>query len=161
MIIEVAGDLLLSKASAVAHCVAPNDDFHTGLALALRQRWPAMYKAFRHYCRLEHPGPGGIWAWKGPGTGVIYSLMAQQAAYEQGARPGKATTEALGKALAELRKACDREQHPTLALSRLATGVGGLEWLDVKPLIERHFADGPTRVYVYTTYHAGVAAIED
>lgn len=34
MIHEVAGDILLTKAQAVAHGVAPNDHFDSGLALA-------------------------------------------------------------------------------------------------------------------------------
>jgi hypothetical protein len=47
MLREVAGDILLTKAEALAHGVAPNDNFANGLALALRERWPAMYKDFR------------------------------------------------------------------------------------------------------------------
>ena len=50
MIHEIAGDILLSKAALIAHGIAPMDDFHSGLALALRERWPALYKDFRHYC---------------------------------------------------------------------------------------------------------------
>jgi O-acetyl-ADP-ribose deacetylase (regulator of RNase III) len=47
MIKEVAGDILLSKAGAIAHGVAPHDDFKQGLALSLREHWPGMYKDFR------------------------------------------------------------------------------------------------------------------
>ena len=36
MIHEVEGDILLSSAHAIAHGVAPNDDFRSGLAHALR-----------------------------------------------------------------------------------------------------------------------------
>ena len=43
MLKEVAGDILLTKAEALAHGVAPNDNFANGLALALRERWPASY----------------------------------------------------------------------------------------------------------------------
>jgi len=35
-----SGDLLLSAAKAIAHGVAPGDHFDSGLALALRERWP-------------------------------------------------------------------------------------------------------------------------
>ena len=42
MIREVEGDILLTKAQVVAHGVAPGDHFDSGLALALRERWPAM-----------------------------------------------------------------------------------------------------------------------
>ena len=51
MLIEVSGDILLTGAHAIAHGVAPNDNFHQGLALALREEYPAMYKDFRHYCQ--------------------------------------------------------------------------------------------------------------
>jgi len=161
MIVDVQGDILLSTASAIAHCVAPNDDFHSGLALSLRENWPGMYKDFRHYCRQSHPKTGTIWAWKGPNSPVIYSLLAQEAAYGAGGKPGKADLVALGHSLAELSKACDKEGHKTLALSRLATGVGGLDWKDVKPLIAKHFASSKVRVYQYDVFHKGKKAVED
>ena len=55
MLKEVAGDILLTKAEALAHGVAPNDNFANGLALALREQWPAMYKDFRHYSQTFTP----------------------------------------------------------------------------------------------------------
>ena len=48
----------------------------------------------------------------------------------------------------------------SLALPRLANGVGGLSWEDVFPLIEKHLGDLATAIYVYTTYHPGVQAKE-
>ena len=65
MIHDMQGDLLESKAAAIVHGVAPNDPFAQGLALALRERWPALYKDFRHYCQTMHPKPGELWTWMG------------------------------------------------------------------------------------------------
>lgn len=45
----------------MAHGVATNDYFANGLALALRERWPAMYKDFRHYSQTFTPKPGELW----------------------------------------------------------------------------------------------------
>jgi hypothetical protein len=45
-------------------------------------------------------------------------------------------------------------------LPRLATGVGGLDWADVLPLIEKKLGDLNIPVYVYETYHADKAAVE-
>jgi hypothetical protein len=42
----------------------------------------------------------------------------------------------------------------------LATGVGGLDWKDVKPLVEKHLGHLSIPVYVYGTYHPGVQAEE-
>lgn len=62
MLKEVTGDILLSTAAAIAHGVAPNDNFKQGLALALREQWPGMYKDFRHYCQTYNPKPGSAWS---------------------------------------------------------------------------------------------------
>jgi len=161
MIIEVEGDIHLSSANAIAHVVAPNDEFKSGFAHALRESWPALYKDFRHFCRQEHPKPGEVWGWKGVGSSTIYSLMAQEAAESHNSHPGKASLPALNKALGELKSLCDKERYKTLALTRLATGVGGLEWKDVKPLIDKHFKESDIRVYVYKTYRPKVKALED
>ena len=48
MIIEVSGDILLTKAKSIAHSVAPLDHFESGLALGLREKYPEMVKDFRH-----------------------------------------------------------------------------------------------------------------
>jgi hypothetical protein len=45
-------------------------------------------------------------------------------------------------------------------LPRLATGVGGLAWEEVKPLIEQHLGSLDVPIMVYTTYHAGQKATE-
>ena len=52
MIYEVSGDILPSEARAIAHGVVPNDNFATGLALSLREHWPALYKDFHNYCHI-------------------------------------------------------------------------------------------------------------
>jgi len=57
MIQEVEGDILLSKAGAVAHGVAPHDNFANGLALALREQWPAMYKDLNMLARWLNLNP--------------------------------------------------------------------------------------------------------
>ena len=62
MLQEVSGDILLTQAKMIAHGVAPNDDHATGLAYAPREYARAMYKDFRHYCKIQHPNAGAIWA---------------------------------------------------------------------------------------------------
>jgi O-acetyl-ADP-ribose deacetylase (regulator of RNase III) len=160
MIHEVTGDILLTKAQAIAHGVAPNDHFDSGLALALRERWPAMAKDFRHFARQEHPKPGTCWFWGGAGGARLFALLTQEGRHEHGARPGKASVSNVSHALAALRKAIVDDGIESVALPRLATGVGGLDWDEVAPLVRQHLGDLPVQVYVYSTYKAGVAAEE-
>lgn len=160
MLKEVSGDILLSKAKAIAHGVAPNDNFNQGLALALREQHPAMYKDFRHFCQVSHPKEGTLWTWAGADGVRIVNLLTQDAAPAHGSKPGKATTHNVNLALKALRKLIEDEGFESVALPRLATGVGGLDWEQVKPLIERHLADLSIPVYVYTTYRRGEHARE-
>jgi O-acetyl-ADP-ribose deacetylase (regulator of RNase III) len=160
MLKEVSGDILLSHAKAIAHGVAPNDSFNQGLALSLREHCPAMYKDFRHYCQVGHPKAGTLWTWAGADGARIVNLLTQDAAPAHGSKPGKATTHNVNLVLKALRKLIEDEGFESLALPRLATGVGGLDWADVLPLIERHLGDLDIPVYLYTTFRKGEAAEE-
>lgn len=159
MIKKVSGDILLTGAQAIAHGIAPHDHFNQGLALALRERFPSMAKDFRHYCHLENPDVGGAWLWAGPEK-VVVCLMTQDGAPDEKAHPGKASVKHVGHALKELRGIIEDEGLTSIALPRLATGVGGLSWDAVEPLIAQHLGDLGIPVIVYETYVKGAAAAE-
>jgi O-acetyl-ADP-ribose deacetylase (regulator of RNase III) len=157
---EVSGDILLSKAQVVAHGVAPADHFNQGLALSLREQYPAMAKDFRHYCQVSHPKAGEIWAWAGADGKRVVNLMVQDEAPSKQSKPGKATTHNVNVALRHLRALIEEENFESVALPRLATGVGGLAWEEVQPLVENHLGDLQIPVYVYTTFKKGEQAAE-
>lgn len=160
MIHELSGDILFSSAKVIVQGVAPNDDFHHGLALQLRERMPAMYKDFRHYCQTRHPKSGSLWDWISPDGRHIVSLFTQDAAYDHGSRPGHASLSHINHALHALRTFVQKEGVTSVSLPRLACGITGLAWTDVKPLIEHHLGDLSIQVYVYSNYQKGVKACE-
>lgn len=160
MIKQVTGDILLSNAQAVAHGIAPNDHFDSGLALSLRQDWPALHKDFRHYLHTAHPKPGGLWVWTGADGRRIINLFTQEPAPSEHAHPGQATYHNVNHCLRELHKLIEHEKISSLALPRLATGVGGLEWDQVEPLIQQHLGSLQIPIYLYTNYQKGVKAVE-
>jgi O-acetyl-ADP-ribose deacetylase (regulator of RNase III) len=161
MLKEVQGDILLSAAKTIVHGVAPNDPFSQGLALSLRERAPALYKDFRHYCQSQHPSPGTLWTWAGADGVRIVNLFTQQSVEgHHGGKPGRATVPNVAHALKALRQLADTEDLQSLALPRLSTGVGGLAWDEVRPLIVQHLEGLRIPVYVYTVYHAGQKAAE-
>ncbi len=160
MVKEVEGDILKTTCRAIAHGVAPNDHFDTGLAVQLRELWPAMAKDFRHWMHTHRGEPGGLWTWATPDGRRIINLLTQAPAPDNNARPGKATVSYVNHALRALRAEIQREKIESIALPRLATGVGGLDWAEVKPLIQTHLGDLGIPVYVYTVYKKGVAAKE-
>lgn len=160
MIHELSGDILLSGAKAIAQGVAPNDDFLHGLAMQLRERLPALYKDFRHYCQTQHPKSGGLWTWMSSDGHLIVNLFTQEGAYDHGKKPGHASLTHVNHALHALRALAQKEKLQSLALPKLACGMNGLDWNDVKPLIEHHLGDLDIPVYIYVTYQKGVKANE-
>ena len=164
MIHSLRGDLLLSRADLVVHGVAPKDDLKNGLVLALRERFPAMYKDFRHHCHQNHPAPGELWLWQGVGpdgrTMRIAALFTQEPPAHKGGHAGRAHTEFVNHALRELRKLVDREGFRSVALPRIATGVGALEWEQVEPLVRAQLGELSIPILVYSDYEPGVVAEE-
>ena len=160
MITKVNGDILLSKAQAIAHGIAPHDHFNQGLALALRENFPAMAKDFRHYCHQQNPKSGNAWLWAGPEK-IIINLMTQEAPADNKAHPGAATIQNVNHALKALRSIIEKENITSIALPKLATGVGGLSWSDIEPLIQKNLGDLKISVIVYETYSKGIEAIEN
>ena len=71
------------------------------------------------------------------GTRII-NLFTQDPPASKGQHPGRASLKNLGDCLKALQKVAEKEQLKSLALPRLATGVGGLDWELVEPLLEQH-----------------------
>ena len=165
MIKEVTGDILLSKADLLAHGISAQDPFDSGLALALRERWPSLVKDYRHDTRSKAIAAGDVWGWTGMqeegGVRKIVNLVTQDTLGQgPSARPGKASVENVRHALQNLVKYVRAEGITSVALPRLATGVGGLQWEEVSPLISQYLGELSIPVIVYTTYHKNVPADE-
>jgi O-acetyl-ADP-ribose deacetylase (regulator of RNase III) len=150
MIHELSGDILETKAQAIAHGVAANDPMNHGLAGALHARYPAMHKDFHHWCRLKHPKLGSAWLWSGAGGVRVINLITQDGGYERGRKQQKTTAADINHALRSLRKLIESEHLASVALPRLATGPGGLEWNEVRLLIDNQLGDAPAEIYIYS-----------
>ncbi len=160
MIYEVEGDITLTNAQAIAHGVAPNDHFDSGLALNLREQWPAMAKDFRHYAHLTHPKAGEIWTWGGVGGKKIINLLTQEGDHAIGAKPGRASISNVAHCLKRLQHEIEAHGIKSLAIPKLATGIGGLQWPEVQKVVAQYLGDIKIPVYVYTTYTKGKKAAE-
>jgi O-acetyl-ADP-ribose deacetylase (regulator of RNase III) len=160
MIFKVEGDILLSKAYAIAHGVEKNDPMNKCLALELNNKYPTMRTDFHRWCHQHNTKPGEAWLWTGSNNTHIVHLITQESLENNDHLHGKATLSNIRQALSALVKIIATEKFTSIALPRLATGVGDLEWDDVWPLIENNLGNLAIPVYVYVTYIAGKAADE-
>lgn len=161
MIQHVSGDILLSKAQVIAHGVAPNDPMNQGLALSLHQKYPAMHKDFHHWCTQYHAQAGEAWMW-GSNHGLrVVNLLTQEGGNSHATHPGRAKLKHVRDSLKSLAKIAKQEAFKSIALPRLATGVGGLDWEAVLPVIEEQLGDLGIPIVIYSEFHAGQAATEN
>ena len=160
MIYQVEGDILLSRAYAIVQGVGINDPMDKGLALALHTKYPVMYKDFHRWCHQHNTRPGEAWLWDVENNIHIVNLITQDIFNRQEYRYGKATLNNIKSALEALVKIILEKKFPSIAISRLATGSGDLDWDDVWPLIENSLGNLDIPVFVYSTYRAGQKAEE-
>jgi len=160
MIYKVEGDILLSRAQAIVHGVGINDPMEKGLALALHKKYPSMQKDFHRWCHQHNTKPGEAWLWHGPDNVRIVNLLTQEGMDSPDHRHGKATLNNVRHALNVLLKIISNEKFTSIALPRLATGVGDLDWDDVLPIIENSFGTHEISVYLYNVYLEGQQANE-
>jgi O-acetyl-ADP-ribose deacetylase (regulator of RNase III) len=160
MIFKVEGDILLSKADAIAHGVEKNDPMNKCLAFELSNKHPSMRTDFHRWCHQHNTKPGEAWLWTGPNNANIVHLITQESLEINDHFHGKASLNNIRHALSALVKIISTKKFTSIALPRIATGGGDLEWDDVRLLIENSLGDLAIPVYIYDTYIAGKVADE-
>jgi len=160
MIYKVEGDILLTRAQAIVHGVGVNDPMDKGLALELRNNYPLLQKDFDRWCHQHNAKPGAAWMWAGQNNARIVNLVTHENMESNDHHYDKATLSNIRHALSALVKIIAFEKLASIALPRLGTGLGDLDWDDVWPLIENSLGGLSIPVYVYAVYHPGQAADE-
>ena len=154
----LVGNIAFSKADAIVQGIAPDEDFSQGVALAVSQKHPGIIEDFAQLRSETPPQPGSLWTWRS-GTGPrVVSLFIRAAADNH---RGTAKVEWIDQALAQLRELALRENFRSLALPKIGTGAGDLDWREVKPLIQKHLGDLPAKVFLYTIFNPLIAGVED
>lgn len=161
MIYQVEGDILLSKAQAIVQGVGINDPMDEGLALALKNKYPLLAKEFSLWCYQHDTKPGEAWLWASHDNVRIVNLITHESVQiNSDHRYYKATLSNIKQALAELAKIIRFKKLTSIALPKLGTGSGDLDWDDVFPLIENSLGGLETAVYVYVVFRPGQIAYE-
>jgi O-acetyl-ADP-ribose deacetylase (regulator of RNase III) len=102
-----------------------------GLAAKVEQRWPAMAAEYRAACPAGTFTVGGVLPWLDEETGVwIYNLATQQ-------QPGAdARLDAIGDSVRAAIEHARESGVRTIYLPRIGSGIGGLDWNDVRATLE-------------------------
>lgn len=160
MLYKVEGDILLTKANAIVHGVGVNDPMDKGLALKLHSRYPSLRNDLNRWCHQHDTKPGEAWLWTGPNGVRIVNLIIHENTESNDHHYDKATLSNIRHTLTALVKIVSFEKLTSIALPKIGTGLGDLDWDDVWPLIENTLGLLAIPVYVYIAHNPGKLADE-
>lgn len=142
MLIYRRTNLLESNAQTLVNTVNCVGVMGKGIAKAFKEREPGMFAAYKRICDQKLLEPGKLWLWQGSEdwilnfpTKIHWRNPSQIEWIEAG----------LAKFVSEYEKRGIRE----ISFPRLGCGNGGLDWDDVRPVMERYLSDLPIPVYIH------------
>ncbi len=114
-----------------------------GLALQFKRRYPAMFKRYKRFCDEGLLTVGRLDLYLAHGDHWVLNFPTK----EHWKDPSR--LEWIDAGLKKLAESYESKSITGLALPELGCGLGGLNWTDVRPLIERHLGDLKIPVHVH------------
>lgn len=136
MIHESHGNLLDSDAEALVNTVNTVGVMGKGIALQFRRRFPDMFRAYERAVKRGEVSLGQMHVWDtGAMTGPRFVINFPTKGHWR-ARSRLSDIEA---GLVDLVRVVQEKSISSIAVPPLGCGSGGLDWVDVRPLIESAF----------------------
>ncbi len=143
MIEFVKGDLLEAPADILVNAVNCVGVMGAGVALAFKQRYPAMFQDYQRACRAGQVRAGHLHHWRSPDGTQIVNLPTKRH-WRDSSR-----YDDIDAGLTALRAYLQQIGPTTIALPALGCGHGGLDWRRVAEMIRQSLADIDAHVFVF------------
>src|SRR5712692_2790483 len=139
MIYKAEGDLLGTDAEALVNTVNTVGVMGKGIALQFKQAFPDNYSAYEAACKREEVQLGKMFVFRRGTTNprIIINFPTKKH------WKGKSKIEDIQSGLKALIEVVKKERIQSIAVPPLGCGNGGLDWTDVKPIIEQAFSKMP------------------
>jgi len=140
MIRDATGNLLQTDAEALVNTVNCDGFMGKGIALQFKQAWPENFDAYAKACRAKEVRPGHMLVWEsGRMVNPRYIINFPTKRHWR----EKSRLEDIRNSLRALVEDVQRLDIRSIAVPPLGCGNGGLDWQDVRPLIEAAFPELP------------------
>lgn len=155
MIENTQDNLLAADAEALVNTVNCVGYMGKGIALQFKQAFPANFKAYEKACRAHEVKPGRMFIFEtGSMVNPQYIINFPTKRHWRGKSRIEDIESGLGALIADVKRLGIR----SIALPPLGSGLGGLDWNVVRPMIEEAFAALPeVRVLLYSPQGAPAA----
>ncbi|QOC93313.1 type II toxin-antitoxin system antitoxin DNA ADP-ribosyl glycohydrolase DarG [Micromonospora craniellae] len=140
MIIPSRGNLLTADADALVNTVNTVGVMGKGIALQFKRAYPANYAAYRTACANNEVGLGRMFVFDSTRLGPRRYVINFPT---KGHWRANSKLPDIQAGLADLVRVVRERQITSIAVPALGCGNGGLAWGDVRPVIERAFAELP------------------
>ncbi len=148
----IKGDLFNNRfnVQAFAHGCNCKGSMGAGIAVQFKERYPDMYTEYRRRCKADPRefNPGDAFFWAADDDVSVFNLATQE--HYRGKQPAK--YEWVEQSLRAMRTTAEDEEITTIAMPRIAAGLGGLSWEKVRAIIDSTFEDWLGTLYVYEEY---------
>ncbi len=101
-----------------------------GIAVQFKEKFPEMYREYKSLCKKDEFALGDVLEYN-YGKGYVFNLGTQRT------WKTKASIEAIELSLFRMLLFASREQIKKIALPKIGAGLGGLDWDDVKNVINK------------------------
>jgi hypothetical protein len=113
-----------------------------GIAAQFRKKYPEMFRAYRDICEKKLLEPGKLWLWKAPDQWILNFPTKRHWRY-----PSK--LEWIDAGLEKFVAEYETRGITEISFPRLGCGNGGLDWDEVRPIMEKHLAPLPITTFVH------------
>lgn len=142
MLIYHRTSLLSSNAQTVVNTVNCVGVMGKGIAAEFKNRYPTMFKIYKKLCDDKLLKPGKLWLWRGEAQWVLNFPTKNHWRH-----PSK--LEWIEAGLRKFVTEYEKRGVTEISFPRLGCGNGGLEWDDVRPLMESYLSSLPITVFVH------------
>lgn len=143
MIYYVKGNIFNSNAQAIVNTVNCVGVMGKGLALQFKNNYPSNFEAYKQACNNRQVIPGKMFVHQVDDK-IIINFPTKRHWKDN------SLTEDISSGLDDLLKVIATYNIKSIAIPPLGCGLGGLEWKEVKKLIEQKlYILSATNVYVY------------
>ena len=140
------GDILEAKTQVIVNPVNCKGIMGKGLALQFKKKYPAMYKEYKQECAEGKVTIGTLQLYKKAPKHWILNFPTKNH-WRQ-----KSKLEYIEKGLVAFKEKYEEWGITSIAFPRLGCQQGGLDWAEVKPLMEKYLADLPNLTVQIFTY---------
>lgn len=140
MIVLTKGNVIEADAEALVNTVNCDGFMGKGIALQFKQAYPENFKVYERACRAGEVEPGRMLVF--PTGSLLNPKYIINFPTKRHWRE-KSRIEYIASGLRALIEETRRLQIGSIAVPPLGCGLGGLDWREVRPMIERAFAELP------------------